>query len=121
MARESKAAREARVVAEHEARLLEQANAYPARLMALLERATRENFELTVKDSLFRLENRDDRYDGVYLLTLEFTQTADTVLDTLEWAVRKKEEARAEAEHKANLRATALNKLSEEERTALGL
>jgi hypothetical protein len=121
MARETKAAREARMVAEREAQLAAMAGAYPARLMALLERATKENFELTVKNGEFRVEDRDDRRADAYLLPLEFTAYADSTLDNLEWSVREKEEARAEAERRANLRVNALNKLSAEERKALGL
>ena len=113
MARETKAEREARMAAERQSKLLAQAEAYPQRLMEMLERATKENFELTVKEGLFRVEDRDDRRADAYLLPLLFTAFADSTLDNLEWAVQDKEERRAEAERKANLRAAALNKLSE--------
>ncbi len=121
MARKTKEQRLAELQAELAARLLAQAEAYPARLMALLERAVKENFELTVKEGFFRVENRDNRRADAYLLSYSFTKDADNTLDSLEWAVQDKEEARAEAERKANLRVTALNKLSNEEREALGL
>lgn len=121
MAKETKAQREARMAAERQAQLLAMAEAYPARLMALLERATKENFELTVKEGMLRVEDRDNRRADAYMLSYSFTKHADSTLDELEWDLKEKEEARREAERKANLRVTALNKLSNEEREALGL
>lgn len=121
MARKTKAELAAEREAAEAARLLALAEAYPARLMNLLERATKENFELTVKNGEFRVEDRDNRRAEAYLLTLEFNVYSDSTLDSLEWDVTGKEDARREAERKANLRANALNKLSAEEREALGL
>ena len=121
MARETAMQRNARLEAAEAARLLVLAEAYPARLMNLLERASKENFELTVQEGFFRVGDRDNRRANAYLLSYSFTKTDDSTLDELEWDVREKEEARAEAERKAKLRETALNKLSAEEREALGL
>jgi hypothetical protein len=121
MARKTKADLAAEREAAEAARLLAAAEAYPQRLMNLLERATKENFELTVKEGQFRVEDRDDRRADAYLLTLNFTEESDGTLNTLEWYVMDKEEARAEAERRANLRTSALNKLSSEEREVLGL
>jgi hypothetical protein len=121
MARKTKAELTAEREAAEAARLLEMAEAYPQRLMALLERAVKENFELTVKEGFFRVEDRDDRRANAYMLSYSFTLHADNTLDELEWDVKEKEERRVEAERRANLRATALNKLSTEERELLGL
>ncbi len=121
MARKTKAELAVEREAAEAARLLALAEAYPARLMNLLERATKENFELTVQQGFFRVGDRDNRRANAYLLSYSFTKTDDSTLDELEWDVREKEEARAEAERKANLRESALNKLSVEERLALGL
>ena len=118
----------AELTAEREAfdaaRLEEMVRAYPQRLMAVLERATKENFELTVREGQFRVEDRDGGYGRrgeAYMLTLEFSKSGDSTLDRLEWDVEEKEAARREAERKANLRATALAKLTAEERETLGL
>ena len=121
MARENKAQREARLEAERAARLLAMAEAYLPRLMQLLERATKENFELTVKNGEFRVEDRDDRRADAYLLSVEFSVEADHTLDSLQWAVESKEEARAESERLSAVRRAAFLKLTEEEQNALGL
>jgi hypothetical protein len=121
MARKTKAELTAEREAAEAARLLAMAEAYPARLMALLERATKENFELTVKNGEFRVEDLDNRRANAYLLTLEFSKFADSTLDELEWDVQSKEEARAESERLSALRRQAFLKLSEEEQNALGL
>jgi hypothetical protein len=55
------------------------------------------------------------------MLYPEWTTVSDMALYDLELAVELKEEERAERERRANLRTTALNKLSSEEREALGL
>jgi len=94
---------------------------YLNRVMMVLERATKANFELEVRDGLFVLEDRDARRDGTYRLPAEWHENADDYLNTLEFEVRYKEEALRDAELRANLRATALTKLSKEEREALGL
>lgn len=121
MARENKAQREARLEAERAARLLAMAEAYLPRLMQLLDRATKENFELTVKNGQFVVEDRDNRRANALLLSVEFSIEADHTLDNLQWAVEAKEEERAEQARVYNLRKQAFNKLSEEERNALGL
>lgn len=121
MARETKAEREARMVAERQAQLLALAKAYPARLMALLERAVKERFELTVKEGFFRVEDRDDRRADAYLLSYSFTEHADSTLDSLEWAIQSKENERVEQARAYVLRRKAFNKLTKEEQQALGL
>jgi hypothetical protein len=121
MARETKEQRLEREAAEQAAYEAEQSQTYPARLMAMLERAVNVNFELTVKDANFLLVDQDDRRDCTVVLTLTYDRINQEALQELDWRVDMKEEAAREAERKANLRATALNKLSTEEREALGL
>jgi hypothetical protein len=122
MARENKAERLAREAAAREAFEAEQAATYPERLMAMLERAQKSNFELTVEAGKFLLEDRDERdYLRRQVLTLEYNQASQETLHELDWRVEMKEEAEREAERKAQLRLTALNKLSREERELLGL
>jgi hypothetical protein len=117
MARETKAERLAREAAELEKRVELAKSTYTERMMAVLERATKMNFEIEVKDAKFVLSDRDNRYTTFYVLPA-WTEFADTSLWELEYHVEDKE---AEAERRANLRKEALSKLSEEEREVLGL
>jgi hypothetical protein len=121
MARETRAEREVRLEAEHQAQLAVAKASYTERMMAVLARAVKENFELEVKDMLFKVEDRDERRSAPHFLQPAWTETADMDLYSLEVSVELKEEERADAERRANLRATALTKLSKEEREALGL
>jgi len=121
MAKETKAQRLAREEAERMARVEVAKATYTERLMAVLERATKENFELEVKGMMFEVEDRDERRRDPHFLPPTWTETADMNLYSLELCVELKEEERAEADRHANLRTTALNKLSQEEREALGL
>jgi flagellar basal body-associated protein FliL len=122
MARETKAERLEREAAEAPAfGALLQAGTYPQRLMALLERATKANFELTVKDGEFLLEDRDDRRDRTVALTLTYSKANEEALQELDWRVEMKEEAEREALRRVTMRNAALAKLSKEERELLGL
>lgn len=121
MARETKAERLAREAAAREAFEAEMAATYPARLMAMLERATKSNFELEVRDAKFVLQDRDDRRDRTVELTLTYTTENQEALHELDWRVDMKEEEAREAQRQRDLRRQAFNKLSEEERNALGL
>ena len=121
MARETRAEREARLALERAAHEAEMSASYPGRLMAMLERAVKVNYELTVKDSKFRLEDRDDRRDRVVELTLTYSAANQEALHELDWRVEMKEEAQREAERRAALRRNALSKLTAEEREELGL
>jgi hypothetical protein len=121
MARETKAQREARLELIQEGRLAMARATYTQRMMAVLERAVRENFELEVKNMLFKVEDRDDRRSSPYMLYPEWTVVSDMALYDLELAVELKEEARAKREQKANARAAALAKLNAFERDLLGL
>jgi hypothetical protein len=90
--------------------------------MGVLTRATKENFELEVRDGKFRVEDRDDRrFSGTFYLPSAWDTMADVDLFQLEMAVELKEEARLEREQRAQVRATALAKLTVEEREELGL
>jgi hypothetical protein len=106
---------------EREAQLAVAKATYTERLMAVLERAVRENFELNVSNGKFVVEDRDERRRDAHLLQPTWTETADMDLYSLEVLVELKEEARAEREKRANVRATALAKLTAEEREELGL
>ncbi len=121
MARKTKAELAAEFEAEHQAQLAVARATYTERMMAVLERAVRENFELAVSNGKFVVEDRDERRRAEHLLQPTWTETADMDLYSLEMLVELKEEARAERERVSNLRATALAKLSEDEREALGL
>jgi len=121
MARETKAERLAREAAEKLVQQAALAATYPQRLMAMLERATNANFELTVKDGEFLLEDRDDRRDRTIALTLTYSEANEEALQSLDWRVELKEEAEREAMRRVMVRNQALNKLSLEEREILGL
>lgn len=121
MARETKAERVAREAAEVAAAEANLAESYPDRLMAMLERAVKQNYELTVRNAKFVVEDRDARRDSAVELTLTYNRANQEALCELDWRVEAKEEAEREAERKAMLRRAALNKLSEEEREVLGV
>jgi hypothetical protein len=122
MARKTKAELTAEREAAHQARYEVAKATYTQRMMAVLERAVKENFELEVRDGKFRVEDRDDRrFGGTFYLPPAWDEMADVDLFQLEVSVELKEEARAEREQKAQARAVALSKLSQEERELLGL
>jgi len=119
MARETAAERKARLEQlAQETRLIEQAT-YPTRLMEALERACNARFELTVRDSRFRVVelNEDFRVN----LTLEYTPESNSALDELVIEVEYIEDREAEAYRREMVRRAALSKLSQEERELLGL
>jgi hypothetical protein len=121
MARKTKAEQQAEREAERQAQLAVARATYPERMMAVLERATKENFELEVKNAQFVVTDRDDRYRQAYNLMPAWTETADMDLYSLEVSVELKEEERAESERLSQVRRAAFAKLSEEEKNALGL
>lgn len=121
MAKETKAQREARLEAERLANVAVAKATYTERMMAVLERAVNENFDLTVKANQFLVEDRDHRRGNIFLVDPVWSPVNDMVLYELEVSVELKEEARAEREQKAAVRATALAKLTSEERAELGL
>jgi hypothetical protein len=121
MAKETKAQRDARFDAEREARMEVAKATYTERMMAVFARATKMNFDLDVKDAKFVVHDRDSNYREVYSVDPVWNVLADSDLYSLEMAVEFKEEVAAERERKANLRASALAKLTVEDREALGL
>ena len=105
-----------------EARVARETAEYPARLMAALEEATeKNNYELTVKNGMFSLRDRDENRAPALSLTAAYTENSYNALESLEWDLRMKAEERAEAERRLALKRAALSKLSEEEREVLGL
>ena len=121
MARKTKAELTAEREAAHQARYDVAKATYTERMMAVLERAVKENFELTVRSGKFVVEDRDERRASPYVVQPVWTETADMDLYSLEVSVELKEEESAELVRKAQVRGKALAKLTEEERELLGL
>jgi hypothetical protein len=121
MARKTKAELTAEREAAHQARYEVARATYTERMMAVLERAVKENFELTVRSGKFVVEDRDERRASPYVVQPVWSETADMDLYSLEVSVELKEEASAELVRKAQVRGKALAKLTEEERELLGL
>ena len=121
MARKTKAELTAEREAAHQARYDVAKATYTERMMAVLERAVRENFELTVKGNQFLVADRDERRASPFFVYAEWTVVSDMALYELEVSVELKEEASAELVRKAQVRGKALAKLTEEERQLLGL
>ena len=80
MARETKAQRETRLEAERLAQMAVAKATYTQRLMALLARAVKENFELTVASNEFMLSNRDARFTNEYFVRPDWDEVADMQL-----------------------------------------
>ena len=121
MARETKAerlAREAKARAAEEQALKA---SYPERLMAALERATKYNYVLLVRNGAFELTNHDDSSDGTYDLSMEFDIDSEEALAELVWRLDTREKAEREARRRNEIRKAALCKLSAEEKDVLGL
>lgn len=122
MARKTKAELEAERQAANAARMLEEAEAYPAKLMTLLEEATtKNNYELAVRNGMFSLRDRNSRSDLALSLTAEYTENSWYALESLEYDLETAAAERAEAERRYQAKQTALNKLTKEERELLGL
>ena len=122
MARKTKAELAAERVIAEAARRLADAEAYPAKLMMALEEATTlNNYELSVRNGMFSLRDRDSRSDLTLSLTRAYTENSWNALESLEWDLNEKAEERAESERLSALRRQAFLKLSEEEKNALGL
>lgn len=121
MARETKAQREARLELETSQRVFVAKATYVERMMALLARATKENFELRVLDDEFVVSNRDDSRATPYFVKPVWSEVADVNLFELEMSVEFKEEERAESERRYQVKQNALAKLTKEERELLNL
>jgi hypothetical protein len=127
MPRETKAQRLERMAAELAAAREAERQAYPARLMAVLERLNNQyNTELKVVEGLFVVKpNATARFANEYNLSYSYNENTQSVLQELEWELDAIEEAQAEERRKREVRETAKRKLQEaltaEERESLGL
>lgn len=126
MARETAMQRNARLDAERRARLEQEQAAYPARLMAVLERVSAQpRFELSVRNGFFVVNDRDSRYDVDYQLAYSWSNDTQSALENLEWKLEDLEAEQAEQRRRASVRESAKRKalevFSEEERELLGL
>ena len=121
MAKETKAQRTAREAAARTMYLEEQRTTYPARLLAMLERAQDANFELRVRDGMYTLYDRDERRPETVVLAPWYSDVNDQTLERFQWDVEFKEEAEREANRKQVAKQVALSKLTAEERELLSL
>jgi hypothetical protein len=127
MARETKAQRLERMAAELEAQREAERQAYPFRLMSVLERLNKQyNSELKVIGGVFVVKPKATaRFANEYSLTYSYSESAQCELQELEWELDALEEAQAEERRKMEVRETAKRKLQEaltaEERESLGL
>ena len=118
MARKTKAELMAEREALRNAKIAEARAAYPARLMAALERLNKLGGDVFVRNGVFNVKTLNDE---TFALQLEYDGVTDNELYDLEFVLDREEEQAAEAERRAMLRRAALNKLSEEEREVLGV
>jgi hypothetical protein len=127
MARETKAQRLERMAAELEAQREAERQAYPFRLMSVLERLNKQyNSELKVIGGVFVVKPKATaRFANEYSLTYSYSESAQCELQELEWELDALEEVQAEERRKMEVRETAKRKLQEaltaEERESLGL
>lgn len=126
MARETVAARNARLKAEQEAATQQLLLEYPQRFLELLQLALKENFEVQSVDpqtSAYTLYDRDesDTYEVFSNPGLASVFQSDQDLKYVQYKCQCKAERRAESERQYRLRQVALAKLNPEERKALGL
>ncbi len=127
MARETQAQRLERMAAELEAQREAERQAYPFRLMSVLERLNKQyNSELKVIGGVFVVKPKATaRFANEYSLTYSYSESAQCELQELEWELDALEEAQAEERRKMEVRETAKRKLQEaltaEERESLGL
>jgi hypothetical protein len=90
-------------------------------MMALEEATTLNNYELEVRNGMFSLRDRDSSSNLTLSLTMSYTENSWNALESLEWDLNEKAEERAESERLSAVRRAAFAKLSEEEKTVLGL
>ena len=126
MARETVAQRNARLEAERLERMLKEQEAYPARLMAALERVSAQAaFDLSVHNGLFVVNDRNSRYDVDFQLAYSWSSDTQSALENLEWKLEDLEQEQAEARRRVAVKMEAERKvrelLSDEERELLGL
>lgn len=126
MAKETKLQQREREALERANRETYERETYLSRLMALLERAQKVNFEIFVNDGSFVLSDRDERDPDphVVLPTYEANlahyewETGFSILDRI---VTSKEAQVTEANRVYALKQAALAKLTKEERALLNL
>ena len=121
MARETKVQREAREEGERLDRCMEYRSKYPERLMDALGRAMKLGWDISVVDGEFRVNTGEACFHGIPfamgLVDWDHTHTFEELVSAIGIAEDKhKEEERME-----RIRKAALEKLSSEEREALGI
>jgi hypothetical protein len=120
MARETKEQNAARVAKELAKRLTKEKAEYPNVLMPTLERATKMNYELEVRNGEFLVVDRDDR-DNRFVLTIQYSFKSLAALHEMDWTLNTKEREAREQERRLQVRKNALAKLTAEERAELNL
>lgn len=122
MAKETKQMRLEREATERAERETQARESYLPRLMLLLERAQKANFNLSVEDGVFVLTDRDERdYDRLVVSLTYEEDDWDNDFNKLTREVEWKEERSAEENRKYLAKQVALAKLSKEEKELLGL
>jgi len=125
MARETLAQRNARLEAEHVARLTKEVAEYPQRLMVTLARATNAYFELAVSDNKFLVTTDVHRDRTTFRLAYTHSPNSQEQLTELEWTLDRHEQELAETQRLVEVRKEAVRKvnelLSKEERELLNL
>lgn len=124
MARENKAERLAREAKEQHEMVLQLEKEYPLKLMQVLSRAHRFDYEVVpvatatwLGFSILHLHGSDEGFRVGYTFSLE----NDHVLDEMTWTLDFIEEKELEEKRKREVRSAALAKLSDEEKKLLGL
>lgn len=101
-----------------EAQLAQERQEYFPRLMQLLERATSiHGASLKIVDGQFELHHDSDWFK----FSVQHSDASWDALDQLSWQLDMRDAELAEQRRKAEIRAGALSKLSEEERALLGV
>lgn len=118
MARKTKAQLTAEREAFINAKIAQARAAYPARLMAALERLNKLGGDVFVRNGMFNAKTLNDEH---FILAGEYEDVSDEVLYDLEFVLEREEEQAAEAERLAMVRRNALSKLTQEERELLGV
>jgi hypothetical protein len=121
MPRKTKLEKQAEVAEYNRQLEAKQAALYPQELMDTLERATKTNFQIEVKDGNFVVTDRDDRWFAPRVIALNYGSRTHWELSSLMADVSIKEDKQREQERKLQVRQTALAKLTQEERRELGL
>lgn len=118
----TKAQREAAAEQYSAEQRVREAAEYPALLMKTLGLATPAlNFELVVVGDQFKLRDRNESRSRDFRLGLNYTQESYEVLQDLALTVSFQVDEQNKRREVAAFKAAALAKLTQEERTALGL